>query len=80
MLEIHYLAKAEDRKKTFCHYVTGGIWMKQDLLAKRYYSDNRRFADLINGIVCNGIPNVKQEDFYENDTENTHGKPRERVR
>ena len=25
--------------------------MKQDLFAKRYYSDNRRFADLINGIV-----------------------------
>ena len=48
--------------------------MKQDLLAKRYYSDNRRFADLINGIVCNGIPIVKQEDLSEMDTENGQGK------
>ena len=47
--------------------------MKQDLLAKRYYSDNRRFADLINGIVCNGIPIVKQEDLSEMDTETGHG-------
>ena len=43
--------------------------MKQDLLAKRYYSDNRRFADLINGIVWNGIQIVKQEDLSEMDTE-----------
>ena len=50
--------------------------MKQDLLAKRYYSDNRRFADLINGIVCNGIPIVKQEDLSEMDTENGQGKRR----
>ena len=54
--------------------------MKQDLLAKRYYSDNRRFADLINGIVCNGIPIVKQEDLSEMDTENGQGKRRDLVR
>ena len=47
--------------------------MKQDLLAKRYYSDNRRFADLINGIVCNGIQVVKQEDLSEMDTETSQG-------
>ena len=51
--------------------------MKQDLLAKRYYSDNRRFADLINGIVCNGIPIVKQEDLSEMDTETSQGKRRD---
>ena len=54
--------------------------MKQDLLAKRYYSDNRRFADLINGIVCNGIPVVKQEDLSEMDTETSQGKRRDLVR
>ena len=54
--------------------------MKQDLLAKRYYSDNRRFADLINGIVCNGIPSVKQEDLSEMDTETGQGKRRDLVR
>ena len=54
--------------------------MKQDLLAKRYYSDNRRFADLINGIVCNGIPIVKQEDLSEMDTETGQGKRRDLVR
>ena len=54
--------------------------MKQDLLAKRYYSDNRRFADLINGIVCNGIPIVKQEDLSEMDTEAGQGKRRDLVR
>ena len=54
--------------------------MKQDLLAKRYYSDNRRFADLINGIVCNGIPIVKQEDLSEMDTETSQGKRRDLVR
>ena len=54
--------------------------MKQDLFAKRYYSDNRRFADLINGIVCNGIPIVKQEDLSEMDTETYQGKRRDLVR
>lgn len=54
--------------------------MKQDLLAKRYYSDNRRFADLINGIVCNGIQVVKQEDLSEMDTETSQGKRRDLVR
>ena len=54
--------------------------MKQDLLAKRYYSDNRRFADLNNGIVCNGIPIVKQEDLSEMDTETSQGKRRDLVR
>ena len=45
--------------------------MKQDLLAKRYYSDNRRFADLINGIVCNGIPICEAGGFVGDGTRKT---------
>lgn len=43
--------------------------MEQDILGKVFFSDNRRYADLINGLGCNGEQIVKEEDLQELDTQ-----------
>ncbi len=54
--------------------------MERDLLAKEFYSDNRRFADLVNGIVCQGKQVVNQQDMSEWTSETKKGRHRDLVR
>ncbi|MCI8924492.1 MAG: hypothetical protein HFI45_10975 [Lachnospiraceae bacterium] len=42
--------------------------MERDLISKSFFSDNDRYADIINGIGCEGVPFVKGEDLQEADT------------
>lgn len=42
--------------------------MERDVISSAFFSDNERYADIINGIGCNGIPFVKGEDLQEADT------------
>lgn len=42
--------------------------MEHDLCAKEFYSDDERYADLINGIGCGGKQIVKKEDLQPLDT------------
>lgn len=42
--------------------------MKQDILTRDYYSDDERYADLINGLGCEGEQIVRKEDLQEMDT------------
>ena len=46
--------------------------MQQDLLLKCYFSDNERYADLINGIGFGGKQVVKASDLTELDSQNGH--------
>lgn len=41
--------------------------MDKDLISNSFFSDNDRYADIINGIGCEGIPFVKGEDLQELD-------------
>ncbi len=43
--------------------------MERDLCSKEFYSDDERYADLINGIVCGGEQVVKKEDLQPLDTQ-----------
>lgn len=43
--------------------------MEKDILAKRFYADAERYADLINGLGCGGERVVKKEDLEEADTQ-----------
>lgn len=42
--------------------------MKKDESWKKFFGDNKRYADIINGIGCNGERIVKPEDLQELDT------------
>lgn len=42
--------------------------MEKDFISSVFFSDNDRYADIINGIGCDGIPFVKGEDLQELDT------------
>ena len=42
--------------------------MENDFISGCFFSDNERFADIINGIGCGGIPFVKGADLQELDT------------
>lgn len=50
--------------------------MKKDFISSAFFSDNERYADIINGIGCNGIPFVKGEDLQETDTKVLFGRDR----
>lgn len=50
--------------------------MEKDLISSAFFSDNERYADIINGIGCNGIPFVKGEDLQAADTKVLFGKHR----
>lgn len=43
--------------------------MEQDLLLKRYLSDNERYADLLNGFAFGGRQIVKASDLTELDSQ-----------
>lgn len=41
--------------------------MEKDFYSNLFFSDNERYADIINGIGCDGIPFVKGKDLQEFD-------------
>lgn len=43
--------------------------MEEDLVKKRYFSDNERFADLINGYGFGGNQVVSADDLEERDSQ-----------
>lgn len=43
-------------------------YMEKDIFLKRFFSDNERYADLINGIGCNGEQIVCEDDLQELDS------------
>ena len=43
--------------------------MKNDVLTKEFFSDDARYADLINGLGCDGKQIVRKEDLQELDTQ-----------
>ena len=43
--------------------------MTKDILAKEFFSDNARFADIINGIGCLGEQVVSADDLQDLDTQ-----------
>lgn len=42
--------------------------MEKDITSSNFFSDNERYADIINGIGCEGMPFVKGKDLQEMDT------------
>lgn len=46
--------------------------MEKDFYSSLFFSDNERYADIINGIGCDGIPFVKGKDLQELDTRVRH--------
>lgn len=54
--------------------------MGKDTGWKRYFSDNRRYADIINGIGCAGMQLVKGTDLCEVDGQTQNGKNRDLLR
>ena len=48
--------------------------MEKDIVSNVFFSDNERYADIINGVGCNGIPFVKGEDLQEQDARSVLGK------
>lgn len=42
--------------------------MEKDMSASIFFADNERYADIINGIGCDGVPFVKGKDLQEMDT------------
>ncbi len=42
--------------------------MEKDFNSSSFFSDNERYADIINGIGCDGVPFVKGKDLQELDT------------
>ena len=54
--------------------------MKKDGYAKVFFSQNRRFADVINGGFCGGRQLVRPEDLQELDSEDHRGLRRDLIR
>lgn len=48
--------------------------MDKDLVSNIFFSDNDRYADIINGIGCEGIPFVRGEDLQELDAREIFGR------
>ncbi|MBD5547920.1 MAG: transposase [Lachnospiraceae bacterium] len=48
--------------------------MEKDFISNSFFSDNERYADIINGIGCDGVPFVKGKDLQELDTKVSFGK------
>ena len=48
--------------------------MKKDFASSSFFSDNERYADIINGIGCDGVPFVKGKDLQELDTKTNLGR------
>ncbi len=48
--------------------------MEKDFSSNVFFSDNSRYADIINGIGCGGIPFVKGDDLQELDTRVNFGR------
>lgn len=42
--------------------------MDRDFNSSIFFSDNERYADIINSIGCDGVPFVKGKDLQEQDT------------
>lgn len=42
---------------------------KQDLCAKKFFSSNERYADLMDGLACQSRAVVRKEDLQELDTQ-----------
>ena len=40
-----------------------------DISDKKFFSDDERYADLINGLICQGRPVVRKEDLQDLDTQ-----------
>lgn len=51
--------------------------MGKDIEWKQYFSDKRRYADIINGIGCGGVPFVKSMDLSDADGQTRSGKSRD---
>lgn len=51
--------------------------MERDIGWKTYFSDKRRYADIINGIGCAGVQIVKDTDLSEVDGQTRKGKARD---
>lgn len=51
--------------------------MEKDIGWKAYFSDKRRYADIINGIGCGGAPFVKSIDLSDVDGQTRKGKSRD---
>ena len=43
--------------------------MEEDIVVNAYFSDNARFADLINGLVFGGEQVISKEDLKKEDTQ-----------
>ncbi|MBD5462370.1 MAG: transposase [Lachnospiraceae bacterium] len=48
--------------------------MEKDFISNSFFSDNERYADIINGIGCDGVPFVKGKDLQELDTKVSFGR------
>lgn len=48
--------------------------MEKDFISSSFFSDNERYADIINGIGCDGVPFVKGKDLQELDTKVSFGR------
>lgn len=48
--------------------------MEKDFISNSFFSDNERYADIINGIGCDGVPFVKGKDLQELDTKVSLGR------
>ena len=48
--------------------------MEKDFTSNSFFSDNERYADIINGIGCEGVPFVKGKDLRELDTRVNFGR------
>ena len=53
--------------------------MKKDVGWKSYFEDNRRYADVINAVGCNGKQFVKETDLQDDDSA-SGGKARDLLR
>ncbi|MDE7332833.1 MAG: hypothetical protein K2O16_11495 [Lachnospiraceae bacterium] len=47
--------------------------MEKDFVSVTFFSDNERYADIINSIGCDGVPFVKGKDLQELDTRANFG-------
>lgn len=63
------ITKAGDFQRSPVNNRLGGEGLERDLCSKEFYSDDERYADLINGVVCGGEQIVKKEDLQPLDTQ-----------
>lgn len=74
MLLITYeITKEQEISESSCHRRTR---MEKDFVSGVFFSDNDRYADIINVVGCNGVPFVRGKDLQEADTKVLPGKRR----